>query len=265
MKFRVKTKLIKTTEQILYLLIRLRLTYYRFKNRKKIKILLYTDSRGLEITTKKPKYDPFGFFTGELVKKYYVDFFLCSEKHTTITDFVCVYENSTLNYDLVITYVGIVDFSPRFQKTAKNCIYPLKNQWYDKIFGEQAMKDHLNSNFDIDYENEKTINMFSLEMAEKKLIPYLNGISNLVFIGCNHFVRGWEGNYFRERPRNIHIVEKYSKLFCTKLQNVIDISDWDDETIKRNTYDNIHLTKDGSEEIQKRILHSIENFQKKDS
>jgi len=238
----------------------IKVEYYRLKNTKKKKIFLYTDSRGFDISQSDYKKKPFGFYTGDTIKEYCVDSYFCPEKHTTIIDFIKKYEEINKEYDAVIAHIGIVDFSPRHQAVALHEIYPLKKKWYDNIFGEEGMKEHLNSDFGISYEGDKTINMFSLDMAEKYLIPYLNKIPNLIFIGCNNLVKGWEGNYFKKRPENIFLLEEYSKVFCSKLQNTIDLTSWDDEDVMKYTYDNIHLTKKGGEILFGKIKRKISDI-----
>ncbi len=203
------------------------------------------------------------FYPGSLIRRYYVDPFLCPEKHTTIMDFLKTYENSQNHYDIIIAHVGIVDFSPRHQSTALNEIYKIKKDWYDRIFGEANMLEYLNSNLGIKYEGDNTINMFSLQMAENRLIPYLNNIPNLIFIGCNNFVKGWQGNYFKPRPENISLVDDYSRLFCSNLHNAIDLSDWSDTEVKLYTYDNLHLTPEGGGILLSRIVEKIRHLEKK--
>ena len=64
------------------------------------------------------------------------------------------------------------------------------------------MRKYLKNNFDVEYEGDKTNNMYSLEMAKEKLIPLLVRIPNLIFINSNRFVPNWEGDYKRGRPKN---------------------------------------------------------------
>jgi len=246
-------KIMQMNYSIKVSLINKKIHFFQKCNQNKKKILLYTDSRGFEISNKFYKIDPFCFYPSYFIKNYNVDLYLCPEKHTTLMDFIKIYEQSEKNYDFIIAHVGIVDFSPRHQSVALKEIYPLKRDWYNKIFGEKNMLTHLESNFDDMYEGENTINMFSLEMAEQYLLPYLITIPNLIWIGCNKVIPEWRGNYFRDRPKNIHIIEKYSELFCKKLENPIDLSNWDHNDIKKFTYDNIHLTKSGGFVLLKKI------------
>ena len=233
-------------------------------NKGKPRVFLYTDSRGLNITHKTYIQKNLGFYPSFFIRKYNVDCFLVPERHTTIVDFLRAYEGSQRDYDFVIAHVGIVDFSPRHQSVAQKNIYNLKKEIYDDIFGEETMFQHLQTDLGVKYENEKTNNMFSLEMAELFLIPRLLQIPNFIWIGCNNFVEGWNGNYFRKRPENIAVVEKYSQLLCEKLPNVVDLSDWDNLQIMKNTFDNIHLTKRGGKLLLLRILSVMKKIKRKE-
>lgn len=111
---------------------------------------------------------------------------------------------------------------------------------------------------DVEYEGDKTINLYSLEMAKKYIIPELLKIKNLIWISCNNIVDGWNGNYFRERPKNIKLIEKYSKLFCKYLPNVINLHVWSNDEVKKYTCDNMHLTNEGSDFIYTKLTNRIE-------
>jgi hypothetical protein len=90
-------------------------------------------------------------------------------------------------------------------------------------------------------------------------MPALENIKNLLWINSNHFARGWEGNYTKGRPVNIEeIVNSYDEIMMKQMQYVINLKDWDDATIKKNTIDNIHFTKAGFQEIYMRIKEKLE-------
>jgi hypothetical protein len=230
--------------------------FYRIMNRSKPKILIFTDSRGFDVEKKQNRFDPFDCYPGFLIKNYNVEYSICPEKHTTIMDFLDRYQDKLDNYDHIILHAGIVEFSPRHKSVSKKLIYEQK-PCYDKVFGKDNMLKHLDGDLGVDYEGEKTINMYSFDMARNNLIPLLSKIDNLLWIGCNNFVEGWEGNYAKERPKNIRIVEEYSRLFTSLLPNCIDLSDWRDDEIKIYTCDNIHLTKSGHVELFNRIEKNI--------
>ncbi|MFC1462248.1 glycosyltransferase family 2 protein [Verrucomicrobiota bacterium] len=228
------------------------------RNRGRPRVFLYTDSRGFRITRHLAARDPLHFYPRQLIERFNVEFHISPERHTTFVDFLRAYDESSREFDVVIAHVGIVDFSPRQQTSARDNVYLPKKVWYDNVFGEEAMVRHLRGDLGVKYEGDKTINMFSLEMAECSLLPRLLDIPNLVWVGCNKFVKGWEGNYFRERPANMSIVEGYSELFCKSLPDCIDLSDWSDEDIRKYTCDNIHLTVRGWQVLLGRLREVIQ-------
>ncbi|ANC41468.1 hypothetical protein A6V27_14370 [Hafnia alvei] len=67
---------------------------YRFKNQKKPKMFIYTDSRGYEITKLWNKRNPFSSYVGELIKKYNVEYHICEQDSTTIIDFLYTYKKT---------------------------------------------------------------------------------------------------------------------------------------------------------------------------
>jgi hypothetical protein len=234
--------------------------FYRIKNRNRERVLVFSDSRGFDIVKRETRFNPFNGYAGLLIKKYNVHYSICPERPTTIIDFLKRHEGKCNNYDFIVLHAGIVDFSPRHRSVAKKLIYEQKP--YDRIFGKDNMMTHLGGNLGVEYEGEQTINMFSLEMAEKFLIPRLAKMNNLIWIGCNNFVDGWEGNYFKPRPKNIKLVEEYSRLFARSLPNCVDLSDWDENAVMLYTCDNLHLTKAGHEELYRRIDNKIQQLQR---
>lgn len=226
--------------------------------RKKLKILLYTDSRGDNI----PGHTDYEHYGDLLAKKYNVEKYLCPEKWTTTLDFLdLIKKRDTKNYDLVILHTGIVDHSPRHQQVAINNIYKDKREIFDEVFGKKIIQDYLNSDFGPEYEGDKTVNLYSLEMAKEFLLPKLNEIPNLLWISSNRIIPGWNGNYWKPRPENISIIEEYSNLFLTELDsnNVIDLMTWSNKDIKKFTFDNMHPTKAGSDYIYEEILRKVKN------
>ena len=220
-------------------------------------ILIFTDSRG---SYKEPNSN-YKLYTEKLSENYNVSSYIYKYKWTTILDFLNLLNNGTIkpeNYDYVILHVGISDFSPRHSQIAINNIYKDKKQIFDSVFGEENIKKYLNTDFNIDYEGDKTINLYSIEMAKMYIIPILQKINNLIWIGSNNIVDGWNGNYFRERPKNIKIIEEYSKIFCQNLSNVINLQTWSDDEIKKYTCDNMHLTENGSDFIYTKLINRIE-------
>ncbi len=243
-------------------------------------ILIFTDSRGY-IKSKETNHK---VYSEQLIEmgKYNITAYLCPCKWTTTLDFLEMYELGIINlekYDVIILHTGIVEHSPRHQKIAINFLYHnekkqliknvqpsinyksrLENEKkaiFDKIFDEKNILAHLNNPFEIIYEDDKTINMYSLEMATKYLIPRLKKIKSLIWISSNDIVENWNGDYFKERPKNINLIEDYSKLFCKELSNVINLHVWNEKEIKKYTSDNMHLTKEGNDYIYQKLIEKI--------
>ena len=235
---------------------------------KKRKILIYTDSRGSRINSQTHLH-----YLSRVINEYKehdVEFYKCPEKWTTTMDFLRVLSEKNLSdYDWIILQTSVVENSPRNKKDAYNKIYldPHKKVWFDKVFGEENMKKHFETDFGISniYEGEKTTNMFSIEMGVKYLVPILEKIPNLIWVTNNPLVGGngqnWRGNYWRDRPKNIGIVNEYSKEYIKHMKNtyVIDTTNWSDDEVKKYTIDNIHYTKEGSDLIFNEIKKITDN------
>jgi hypothetical protein len=244
-------------------------------------ILIFTDSRGQH----KPNGCSHDIFAERLAKdpRLGVDMFLCPMKWTTTLDFLEQFPYERLaKYDHVILFTGIVEWSPRPAPSAWADLYnnqTLSNMenWglntrdyskkivnnkkmiFDRVFGAEAMAQYLRQPFDTIYEGQKTINMYSCDMARIRLVPMLAAIPNLIFITANRFVPGWEGDFKRGRPANISITEIYSDLFAKELHRagvpLVDLRDWSLDEIKTYTCDNIHLTERGSDFIYKKLMN----------
>lgn len=218
-------------------------------------MLLYVDSRGTNI----PNHYEYKHYDSKLLKSVNVDAYLCPEKWTTILDFLLMWEkNKFKKFDFVILHAGVVDASPRPQKIMLETIYPEKERFFNEIFGKSLIQQYLHTDLNCEYEGDKTINMYSLEMCEKFLIPRLFDVPNLIWVGINKVDPSWHGNYWKERPRNIHIIESYSRLIANKLPNVIDLLNlWQISEIRENTFDNIHPNKKGSDFIFNEIMSHL--------
>lgn len=226
------------------------------KWRSKKRILLYTDSRGTNI----PKHFYYTHYSEKLARKYSIETHLVPHKWTTLIDFLDAYKHNPVwqnDFDLIILHLGIVDFAPRQKSTLNERIYPDKKEKIDRLFGENRYKEHLKKDLGVEYEGELTTNLFSLEMAERYVLPELKNIPNLLWIGGNGFIPNWRGNYWRDRPANIAAIEEYFKLFEKQLPFTINFLDWSEKEIKENTYDIVHLNEKGSNlllEVLKRKL-----------
>lgn len=218
------------------------------------RILLYTDSRGDNL----PDHIDYQHYGERLAEWHSIDAYLCPEKWTTVIDFLELYEHlDTKAYDLIILHAGAVDASPRSQTIMLEQIYPPKKRMFDKVFGESNIQAYLKSDLNCEFEGDKTINMYSPRMAARDLLPRLRQIPNLIWVGANRIVPNWRGNYWRDRPANIQIIEEYSKLFRDELPQTVDLLEWSLEDVQRFTFDNIHPNKDGSDYILREILEKI--------
>lgn len=245
------------------------------------KILIFTDSRGQH----KPTGTNHEVFPSRLrneVKGLQVDLLLCPMKWTTTLDFLEYISNvNTSDYEWIILYTGIVEWSPRPQKSAINDLYNNKNTnneglwfsntrdyskkiinnkkgFFNQLFGEKNIQRYLSNAFDVRYEGQKTINMYSLDMA-KIMANKLKAIDNLIFINSNRVLPNWEGDFKRGRPKNMNITHQYSDIFSEVLgeDKLIDLRTWDEKNIKTYTCDNMHLTESGSDWIFEKLIEKM--------
>lgn len=247
-----------------------------------MKILVFTDSRGQH----KPRNSNHKLFVEMLqeLDNVEVDAYLCPMKWTTTLDFFEQFPNEVLRkYDYVILFTGIVDWSPRPVQSAIHDLYNNtetsnlgnlalttndyskkvvnnKKKIFDMTFGPAAMEKHFADPFTVEYEGERTINMYTFDMLKSAIIPRLQAIQNLIFINSNRIVTGWDGDYWKQRPDNIGLSEAYSSAIANALpeQNLIDLLAWDEKTITEFTCDNIHLTKQGNDWIFSQILARLD-------
>lgn len=253
------------------------------------KILIFTDSRGEH----KSSFNNQLIFTEkiklELLNSYNIktDLMLCPFKWTSTIDFIQCIENQIINiddYDYIILYTGVVEYSPRNLSNLNECYNNIKNEditfsklinqelkiinnklsFMKKIFLKDEINEHYNKHSLVKYKDEYTNNMISINMHKNTIIPYLeNKLKNkLIFINSNYVLNGWEGNYLKinplGRPKNINIINKYIDLNKKLLSNCINL-DWYNDDIKKYTVDNMHLTYEGSEYIYSKIVTLLKN------
>ena len=250
-------------------------------SQKRRKVLIFADSRGQH----KPRGSTHKIFAERLAENnaFDVQAFLRPMKWTTTLDFLERFSSQELaKYDHVILYTGIVDWSPRKLSSARDDLYDnpapqndenfhsntsdyahkvvnSKKAIFDDVFGAAEMSEHFRAPFDVTYDGEVTINMYSQKQMVAKLAPRLASIPNLIFINSNRFVPGWEGDFTKGRPSNMTITESYSQAIRDALPSgrVIDLLQWDERAITEFTCDNLHLTKAGSDWIHDEILATI--------
>jgi len=239
-------------EKLLKLLFSIKASLYRIKNHKEVKVFLYTDSRGFDVTGKLGRI-PLNSYADKLIETFNTSYYLCPEKFTTIVDFLNTIGDTWKNYDIVIMHCGIVDFSPRPLsniKKVKDSKIATPN--FDELFKSNA--DYHNTILGAQYYGEDTITIYSKEYLETVIGPKLASIENLLWIDSNYFVQGWEGNYERGRPSNIQeVVSDYELILKKFVKNSLSIKDWSVGDVKKFTLDNIHFTKSGFNEIYNRL------------
>ena len=233
--------------------------YYLYKNRRKAKVLIFTDSRGYEVTKAWNRKSAYASYVGEFVKFYHVEYVICPEFSTTIIDFLYEYQKRTAigkKYDAIIAHVGVVDFSPRPTSMLKDMMVNKRDK-LAKLFEEETitcLENYSAQPFDQLYFGKTVKNFYSMEFLDEHVIPNLKAIDNLILIGCNPILHNWRGNYWRDRPHNMNMVLDYSNRCKSELEYFIDLSKLSENEIKTLTIDNIHLSRDGF-----RYLHQLIN------
>ena len=212
-----------------------------------MKILIFTDSRGQHKSSFSDKL----IFTEKLSREFNTELLLCPYKWTTTMHFISLIESGKINisnYDKIILYTGVVEFSPRPISNFLNAISDIKP--FLKVF----LGDYLDltNTYKVNYMGEDTKSLITINAYENIVIPYLKAIGDkLILINTNKIVDNWDGNYLKinpnGRPSNINIVSKYSEKTLGNFGNLVNILFWNDEEIKKYTVDNMHLTYLGSE------------------
>jgi hypothetical protein len=222
----------------------------RAKNRGRPRVLVYADSRGVNLlSVKKTHY--IGSYIHALQRRFDVTYWVLPHSHTTIVDFLNVADRVDLTtFDHVVLHCGIVDFSPRpISNIAKVQGGKQGEPRFDELFAEHA--DYYAHPWDTLYEGEPTINLYSPAYLNEQVLPALVKIPNLIWISSNHFVAGWDGNYTRGRPANIdQTVHRFEATLHEALPRVVDLSSWSDRQVREMTIDNLHLTRRGFQTVR---------------
>lgn len=231
---------------------------WRVRNAKKPSVLIYTDSRGLNVSNPKlaKAKRHYGSHVAWLQRHYLVDHVVCPYSHTTIPDFLTYAEQHDLSaYSAVILQCGIVDFSPRPVSSLDKVRAAKHGQArFDDLFARNA--DFYATPYDVEYEGEPTTSLYDVDYFGD-VLSELAEIPNLLFITPNRFVPGWDGNW-RPRPSNIDpVVELYSSRAVERLDWVLDLREWDYDEIQRYTVDNIHFTRPGFRAIEALLEHEL--------
>jgi len=217
---------------------------FRALNWRRPRLLVYTDSRGYEITRTRNKKNPFSSYAGHLIREYSVTYRIAPKRHTTILDFLDSFGDRTDRFDAIILHCGIVDFSPRPRSNLET-VYRSKWRTLSRFIPGDVLERNLAQTDLGNYEGEPTAPIYPIDAARHYVVPLLERIPNLVWIGPNRVLPSWRGNYRRDRPASMYIVEDFTALFAEALPNVIDLRSWTDAEIQRFTVDNIHLSQEG--------------------
>jgi hypothetical protein len=254
----------KNIKKLLYLAVNFMSWIYRqfyyLKNFNKPKVLIFTDSRGFEISKISNRKAPFNSYLDYFVKNYRSQVFICPEKHTTFFDFFDKINRKDLSkFKHIISHVGVVDFSPR-PISDINSILKLKKKKITNVFGVDFYKKLLASpHYETKYFGEKTCSIIH-ENNIPRIAEELNKLENLIWISCNPVINEWKGNYTRERPKNINIVNEKSKSILSNLLDkikVIDFTDFSKDDVMKYTCDNIHLSPIGMSFLEQEIKNIL--------
>ncbi len=228
-------------------------TALRAKNRRRPNVLVYTDSRGLNLAGRVTHRHYAGSYVHRLQWRYNVMYEVAPYSHTTILDFLAYAEAHDLTvFDAVVMHCGIVDFSPRpLSDIGRIRAAAIGRPGYEDMFGRNT-EWHANP-WPVQYAGEPTISLYSPAYLRTILLPRLQGVPNLIWINANRFVPGWEGNH-RGRPSNIEqVVSEFDQVLRPALPSVIDLRAWSLEAVQKFTLDNIHLNRAGFRQLTEMV------------
>jgi hypothetical protein len=220
--------------------------FYQMKNKvlKKHKILVFTDSRGFEVTKFWNRKNPFSSYIGNLIRNFDCTYIVCPEKFTSLLDFLEYCENTNMdNYENIILHCGIVDFAPRPESSYDQMF--LSKLTLIKKFGFENLINKIKSKSGPVYDGEVTysfLNELSINLLLSLQEKY---IQKIIYISINPVLNDWTGNYWRKRPANINSQLDLDILMKQSISNVVDLSSLTEEEIMRFTSDNVHYTKEG--------------------
>lgn len=241
-------------------LIGARNSVYRLRRPGGRRVLVYTDSRGMNVVGKLRR-SGIGSYVTNLQSDYRVWPWICPEKYTTIVDFLNVVDGYDLsNFDAVVLHCGIVDFSPRpVSNLAALAAGKRGVRRFDELLAANA---HYHADpMPTVYRGEQTTTVYSPDYLSQAVLPQLRAIPNLIWINSNRLVPGWDGNYHKGRPANIgEVVAGFDSILEQGLPNVVDLKAWSHAQVQELTIDNIHFTKRGMAEIARLITGQLEHL-----
>lgn len=252
--------LLKVTEFILkpYISICIRLSNYKRKN--KPHLLIFTDSRGFDVTTYLGRKNPlYKSYVAMLMKDYHVTVKVCPNFSTTTIDFLDYYNDLNANFDAVILHTGLVEFSVR-------PISMIKSMWDEKKYKENKI---LKKGVDFDlsrfpviekYRGMDSSRYLTIEDMDFIYNNNLSKIKNLIWIGINPVLKEWDGTYWNSRPEKINDNLILDEFIGNKSTSNISLSKWNPSEIKKYTVDNIHLSAEGFKAIYSEINERLKLF-----
>lgn len=224
--------------------------YLNLLNRKSKKILIYTDSRGLNCEKPWRIRNYKETYAHLLNKKFQVKLVIAPHTFTTLLDFVKFVENNNEQYEVIIAHIGVVDFAPRPYSSYLNMLSSKLD-----LMAELNVKTN-GTRYDETYENEATIS-FADEEYINNIGTRLQKYDNLVFINSNLVDLKYRGNYWRERPKNINLQLKLEKDFLVYFNSaLVDMNKAISDRQRELTVDNVHLNLSGHKLLYK-LLTSV--------
>ncbi|WP_072616331.1 hypothetical protein [Vibrio vulnificus] len=216
------------------------------------KILVFTDSRGTEVSALKQKVPFFSYL--KFFNNFKVEYYLCPSKYTSILDFLELVGNKGDEYEFIVLHCGIVDFAPRPLSSYQDMLN-LKWDYISKMGWSSYFKNR--NDYLCDYYNEKTLQFMSLKFVDDVVIPLLSKRKNLIYVGINRVLLDWNGNYWKKRPDCINVQLKNNANIMNNLSSAISLSSWSDDQIKKYTVDNVHYNRLGLDLIGKQVYEKI--------
>jgi hypothetical protein len=243
---RIKGKLFLLFELINPMVFHFIAFFYKMKNKmlKKRKLLVFTDSRGFEVTKFWNRKNPFSSYVGNLIRKFDCTYLVCPEKFTSLLDFLEYCENTEMDdYEYIILHCGIVDFAPRPESS-----YDEMSRSKTRVIRKFGFEDDINkikSKSGPEYDGEVTYSFLNESSLSRLLCIQERYIKKIIYISINPVLNDWSGNYWRKRPDNINSQLDLDILMKKNIANVVNLSSLTEEEIMKFTSDNVHYTKEG--------------------
>lgn len=227
--------------------------YLNVCNKNKPKILIYTDSRGLDCSSPFLMHNYLNTYIYKLNKIFRVDYFVAKEKYTTWLDFLDHLENSKIKYDYYIVHIGIVDYAIRNESSLKDLI-----STKSKLVEKYEIKKY-GKYFEGKYLGEDTYS-FASEKYIDKIIKMLNQKldKKIIYLNCNVIDDEFLGTYWRKRPDNLNKQLQIEDYFLANFDVfLINLRDLVGNNQELYTVDNVHYSKIGHELISRNIINFI--------